>query len=101
MTGNELLHRQGDAPDAALIPPLQALWWLRKGQFTAGPEWTTAHSICQTAEGTLAYDMVHALCHWIEGDQANANYWYRRTGQQRAATIEEEWNRVAAQLARG
>ena len=61
-----------------------------------GEEWEKAHSICQTAEGTFEYDIVHALCHWIEGDIANRDYWYRRVaGQKRADTIEAEWARIA------
>lgn len=98
MTRLELLKRVGEAPDPALPLPLQALWWLRKGGFTTGPEWERAHAICQTAEGTLAYDMVHALAHWIEGDESNARYWYGRVRQSRAVTIAAEWERVAKAL---
>ena len=39
-------------PPATLSPPLQALWWLKKGGLATGPEWERAHAICQTAEGT-------------------------------------------------
>ena len=84
-------------PDA-LSPPLQALWWLKKGRFVMGPEWRKAHDLCQTREGEYAYDLVHALVHWIEGDAANAAYWYRRVGGERAANIETEWERIAAAL---
>jgi hypothetical protein len=42
--------------------------------------------------------MVHALAHWIEGDAANADYWYRRVGGERAPTLEAEWRRIAAAL---
>ncbi len=45
-----------------------------------GPEWEKAHELCQMQEGDLAHDRVHALAHWIEGDESNASYWYRRTG---------------------
>jgi hypothetical protein len=98
MTDTDRLSRSGDAPDPSLPPPLQALWWLKKGEFALGREWNTAHSICQTAEGTPAYDLVHALAHWIEGDESNASYWYRRVGPGRAATITAEWERIAAVL---
>ncbi len=87
------------APPATLSPPQQALWWLKKGNLKVGAEWTTAHSICQQAEGTFEYDLVHALCHWIEGDIGNRDYWYRRVGPwKRAGTVEEEWQRMAAQV---
>ena len=78
-----------------LSPPLRALWWLRKGNFVVGPEWKMAHELCQTGEGEHAFDLVHALVHWIEGDAANTAYWYRKVGGTRAADIESEWQRIA------
>ena len=50
--------------------PLQALWWVRKGEFRVGPEWEEAHAIVQAMEGTFEFDWVHALLHWIEADMA-------------------------------
>ncbi len=85
-------------PHADLTPPLQALWWLKKGGLVVGLEWEKAHAICQQDEGNPSYDIVHALAHWIEGDEANAGYWYRRAGGNRAATIAEEWERVVGEL---
>jgi hypothetical protein len=78
--------------------PSQALWWLKKGNFKMGAEWEKAHAICQMAEGTRSYDLVHALAHWIEGDDANRDYWYARVGGGRAATFEAEWQRISALL---
>ncbi len=87
-----------DAPDE-LPEPLRALWWLKKGGLEIGTEWDRAHEICQTAEGTPAYDLVHGLAHWIEGDLANADYWYRRAGGQRTGSdIGEEWQRLVGEL---
>jgi hypothetical protein len=94
-----LLDRSGDAPDPSLPPPLAALWWLKAGAFAMGPEWEKAHAICQMKEGDHAHDLVHALAHWIEGDTGNRDYWYRRVGEKRAATVEAEWARIAAKLA--
>jgi hypothetical protein len=85
-------------PDAYLTPPLQALWWLKKGGLVMGPEWEKGHAICQQDEGNPSYDIVHALAHWIEGDEANAAYWYRRVGGDRAATVAAEWDRILGQL---
>ena len=90
-----------DAPEppAGLSLPLQALWWLKKGGLAVGPEWERAHTICQTAEGTPDYDRVHALAHWIEGDQSNADYWYRRAGtRRRGGDLEAEWAHQVADL---
>ena len=65
-----------------------------------GPEWQKAHMICQQDEGEFAHYLVHALCHWIEGDLGNRDYWYRRVGRDwtPAATIAAEWEKVQARL---
>jgi hypothetical protein len=94
-----LLRQAGDAPDPSLSPPLAALWWLRKGGFAMGPEWERAHEICQAREGDHPHDLVHALAHWIEGDRGNRDYWYARVRETRAASIAEEWERIAGKLA--
>ena len=78
-------------PPANWPPPLQALWWLKKGGLVVGPEWRKAHSICQTQEGDHDYD----------ADVANAGYWYRRAGETRAGSIQAEWERIAAALTCG
>lgn len=90
------LAARGDP--VGLSAPLQALWWLKKGDLAIGPEWRTAHELCQQDEGDYAHDLVHALAHWIEGDMSNAGYWYRQVGETRASTIAEEWDRIAAKL---
>jgi hypothetical protein len=83
------------SPPPGLSSPQQALWWLKEGGFLLGTEWDRAHAICQQGEGTFAYDLVHALAHWIEGDISNRDYWYRRLdGWRKAHTIEEEWAQV-------
>lgn len=87
------------APPPDLTPALQALWWLGRGRFRTGPEWDRAHDICQQHEGTPACDRVHALAHWIEGDQANSAYWYRRAGAQPAgADPAADWASQVADL---
>ena len=61
-----------------------------------GAEWEKAHALCQTAEGTYEYDIVHALAHWIEGDEGNRDYWYARVKPWvRAETIEAEWQQIS------
>src|SRR5262249_19162156 len=58
-------------PPAAAVPLLRAVWHGLRG------EWEAAHHIAQddaSAEGAW----VHAWLHRIEGDIANAGYWYRR-----------------------
>jgi hypothetical protein len=79
--------------------PLQALWWIRKGEFRVGPEWEEAHVIVQAMEGTMEFDWVHALLHWIEADMGNADYWYRRAGKKRSApNVKAEWEVLATTL---
>ncbi len=97
---NRILDSQSlDSPPADLSAPLQALWWLKKGELQLGDSWVRAHEICQTAEGTSSYDLVHALAHLIEGDQPNAAYWYRSAGVPQSATnVEEEWRAIVAHL---
>ena len=98
MAWNPIADIESAAPPPDLSPPLQALWWLKKGGLKTGPAWAMAHDICQSREGDRAHDLVHALVHWIEGDMANASYWYRRVGAQKSPTLAEEWDRVTAEL---
>ncbi|MBG1231135.1 hypothetical protein [Aestuariivirga litoralis] len=86
-------------PPQTLSRPLQAMWWLKKGDFKMGAEWEQAHQLCQEDEGERTHDMVHALAHWIEGDMANRDYWYRRIQPwTRANTIPQEWKQLEQHL---
>ncbi len=58
-------------PPAGLTPALQALWWDAKG------DWNKAHEYAQERDDTAGM-RVHAYLHRKEGDQSNAEYWYRR-----------------------
>ena len=58
---------------------LLALDLLRQGNLRKGEAFETAHEICQENEGSAMFDWVHALVHRIEGDDANAAYWYDGT----------------------
>ena len=83
-------------PPAGLGPALQALWWASKG------DWDRAHGCAQAGEGERSCDWVHAHLHRVEGDLANAGYWYRRAGQPVAAgPLDREWDQVAAALLAG
>jgi hypothetical protein len=81
------------APPADVGPALQALWWLRKG------EWSRAHEVCQGHEGDRDCDWVHAHLHREEGDLSNAGYWYRHAGKPVATcSLQEEWEQVTTAL---
>jgi hypothetical protein len=75
----------------------KALDCLKTGNFRPGADWEKAHQICQMHEGAPLFDWVHALVHRIEGDEANAGYWYRRAGKSRhSGSVEEEWQIIQA-----
>lgn len=77
-------------PDAG--PALQALWWAGKG------DWNRAHERAQAGEGADCA-LVHAYLHRVEGDLANAAYWYRRAGAAPAqGALEREWEEIAERL---
>ncbi len=66
---------------------LVALWHDAKG------DWESAHNIAQSQEGVQIYDRLHAYLHRKEGDNWNANYWYRRAKTTMPNfSMEEEWN---------
>jgi hypothetical protein len=74
-----------DTPSAQLSAPLQALWWDAKG------DWTRAHQLVdelETSEGMA----VHAYLHRKEGEQWNADYWYRLAGRTyHRMQLPDEW----------
>lgn len=81
-------------PPADLTPPLASLWWAARGP--AG--WERAHALVQDEAGADAA-WVHAHLHRLEGDRANAAYWYDRAG--RTATegdVAAERDAIAAVL---
>ena len=83
------------APTPQLGAPLAALWWAARG------DWDQAHRIVQDEETSQAA-WVHAYLHRVEGDSANAGYWYRRAGKPAAtASLEAEWEAIASTLLRG
>ncbi|MFO1034843.1 MAG: hypothetical protein U1E15_12500 [Hyphomicrobiales bacterium] len=91
----------GHGPIAGLSGPLQALQLLRQGGFAMGNALGLAPMpSAKQAEGDFAHDLVHALCHWIEGDLNNRDYWYRRVGPawKRAQSIELEWKNILERL---
>lgn len=80
-------------PPAGSDLALQALWWAGKD------DWERAHGCAQQGEGNPDCDLVHAHLHRVEGDPANAAYWYRRAGRQATtAPLQEEWADIAAHL---
>jgi hypothetical protein len=83
--------KTGSSP-ATAVPLLRAVWHGLHG------EWEAAHEIAQddtSAEGAW----VHAWLHRIEGDIANARYWYRQAHRDVAeGDLGEEGKTIAAFL---
>jgi len=68
------LGLEGAEPPPHATPMVRAVWHALRG------DWEAAHELAQAqddAEGAW----VHAWLHRIEGDLANADYWYRRAGR--------------------
>ncbi len=81
-----------EKPDAGLSPPLAALWWAAKG------DWDAAHKIVQD-ESDANSAWVHAYLHRVEGDLANAGYWYRQAGKPVAKdSLDAEWQAIMSAL---
>ena len=79
-------------PPATLTAALSGLWWDAKG------DWKQAHERAQEDEGPEA-SWVHAYLHRKEGDQENADYWYRRAGRPVCREpLDAEWRRIVSDL---
>jgi hypothetical protein len=71
---------------------LRALWHAAHG------DWTAAHEEAQEGEDRDSA-WVHALLHREEGDQWNAEYWYKRAGKPVfRGEIADERSRMIAEL---
>ena len=63
-------------------------------------DWHAAHALVQRHEGDAIADWIHAILHRIEGDAANARYWYAEAKRpHRDADPAEELAEAAAALA--
>lgn len=86
--------RQPHPPDG-LHPCLLALWFAGKG------EWDQAHNIAQDLSSRNG-SWVHAYLHRVEGDPANAAYWYRKAAKPAQTvggqTFEQEWAAIVTSL---
>lgn len=79
-------------PPAGLSPALIGLWHQGNGA------WEAAHGVVQDDDGADAA-WVHAHLHRVEGDEANAGYWFRRAGKPHTrGDLAAEWDEMAAAL---
>lgn len=73
-------------PPTSISAIAEALW------HDANGDWEAAHNIAQSQEGVRDYDLLHAYLHRKEGDNGNANYWYRRAkSKMPEVSLEKEW----------
>lgn len=95
MTTAELAEsvQRDTAPGGSLSDEAKALWHVKKGN------WKAAHNIAQEIHTPMG-SWIHALLHLIDGDQGNANYWFRLAGRpaRKPADIENLWNEIASEL---
>jgi hypothetical protein len=86
---------RSDEPPEHLSLALAGLWWDAKG------DWTRAHESAQQDEGPSGA-WVHAYLHRKEGDNSNAEYWYRRASKTPSrAPLAREWTEIAESLLSG
>ena len=79
-------------PPVGLSLALVGLWWDAKG------DWKRAHESAQQDEGRDG-SRVHAYLHRKEGDQSNAEYWYRRAGKPVCREpLDQEWISIVRAL---
>lgn len=71
---HDVLNGMEEAEAARCGDAFFASWCEARG------EWERAHELAQRA-GSREGDWVHAYLHRVEGDEANAGYWYARAGR--------------------
>jgi hypothetical protein len=66
-----------------------------------GGDWPAAHLIAQDYEEDDDASWIHAVVHRMEGDLANARYWYRRCRRdlREGVSTEDELREIAGVLA--
>ena len=65
-------------------------------------DWQAAHTIVQSDSSQMA-SWAHGIVHLMEGDRANAGYWYRRAERELPEDVEiaREIAALKAEMARG
>lgn len=75
MDDDFLLSLQNPSTSPSAQPMIHAVWLALHGH------WDAAHELAQSDDGRDAA-WVHAWLHRVEGDIANARYWYRHAGRE-------------------
>jgi hypothetical protein len=81
-----------DAPPDGISNQLASLWYDAKN------DWQKAHDLADGPTDLLSA-RVHAYLHRKEGDNWNADYWYRRAGEKRPDLgLDEEWELLVSRI---
>jgi hypothetical protein len=64
----------------------------------AAGDWKAAHEIVQDDEDSRLACWAHAIVHVMEGDPANARYWYRKAGRSFSTDVAAEIAALSAEL---
>ena len=64
----------------------------------AAGDWQGAHAIVQEDEDSRLACWAHAIVHVMEGDAANARYWYRKAGRRFSDDVAAEIAALRASL---
>lgn len=85
---------QEEEPNDRLTVQLKSLWYDGKG------DWHQAHAqVDQLNDQASAW--IHAYLHRKEGDNWNADYWYRKAGKKRPElSLEQEWEALVLHFLR-
>ncbi|MBG6233576.1 hypothetical protein IWX76_000131 [Pedobacter sp. CAN_A7] len=92
---NDFKQSINDARLPAGLPlHVMALW------YDASGDWKTAHDLIdQLTDQRSAH--IHAYLHRKEGDNWNADYWYKRAGKTRPkVSLAEEWDMLVQEYSR-
>ena len=54
---------------------------IRAVELALAGDWQGAHALVDAIEDDRTACWIHAVLHKIEGDETNARYWYRHSGQ--------------------
>ncbi len=82
----------------ATSPPQNISLYLLAMWYDANGNWNKAHAMVDTLDDATAC-WVHAYLHRKEGDNGNANYWYRRADKKMAlVSLQEEWKIIVKAL---
>ena len=89
MTFNNFINSlQKNEPPLDIENTLEAIWYAKKHN------WHKAHQIAQNISTTIG-SWIHAYLHRVEGDQFNAEYWYRKANMR---PINDNLNKEADQI---